>query len=182
MNSVEFNKKIDSALEDFDRIQSIQTDSVEVLSRRLNFLYKFYFIGIGLVLGALFFLVLVMTSQINHMAQMISIMNTHFTQMNRDMEVMLVSMSQMDGNVNNMQSFVKLLDSMNSSVDGMAIDMRGIRQDMSIMDDDIQRLGLDVADMRTSFEFMDNTMILMGNDVQHMSRPMNMFNQFNPFR
>jgi len=56
-----------------------------------------------------------------------------------------------------------------------------IHEHMIALDQGVGRLSHHVGDMRESFRVMDGNMGVLAHDVQHMSRPMRLFNQFNPF-
>jgi methyl-accepting chemotaxis protein len=182
MNQIDRDRLTDRALSHFDAIHSLQTESQERVTRRMDFIYRFVFIGFGLVVAAIFFMVLVLSMQMSHMTQVITIMNTHFSGMNDDMQYMLGAMSRMDGDVSSMMEIVERMDQMNSSVNGMSSDMATIRERMEEMDEEIIQLGASVTRMRDSFGVMNGSMSGMTRDVHHMSRPMQMFNMMNPFR
>lgn len=173
---------IDEALHRFDNIHTLQRETITTTARRVDFLHRVMFIGFGLVVVAIFFMLLVISMHMYSMTEVITKMNSNFTQMNQDMDAMLKSMARMDSHVDSMSMIVWRMDTMNNSVDSMTTDMHEIYQRMALMEGDMEQLSRNVSDMRESFRLMDANMGLMTFDVQHMSQPMRLFNQFNPFR
>lgn len=181
MSYFDHEKMVEQSLQRFDEINALHAQNAANLAQRLNFLYRIAFLGLALVLGGLFFLILVISMQMSHMNRTIATMTAHFDGMNSDMHLMLMSVARMDGNMLGMVDIVRRMDSINGSVENMADDMLHVRENMLVMDRDVGRLRHQVGDMRESFRVMDGNMGMLTQDIQHLSRPMRLFNQFNPF-
>ncbi|MBS3799776.1 MAG: hypothetical protein KGY40_02165 [Thioalkalivibrio sp.] len=181
MSYFDEEKSVEEALERFDRIHSLHLEGAAALAQRLNFLYRVTFLGLALVLGGLFFLVMVISAQMSNMNRVISVVNDHIGEINQEMNQMHGTIARMDTNMRGMNDIVGRMDDIDGSVGNVAGDMVEVRQHMSTLDQDVERLSHHVHDMRESFRMMDGNMGMLANDVQHMSRPMQMFNQMNPF-
>jgi prophage DNA circulation protein len=181
MSYFDQDKLVETALERFDHIHSLHVQGAAALTNRLNFLYRVTFLGLALVLGALFFLVIVISAQMSNMNRVISVLNGHVGEINQDMNRMLATVSRLDTNMEGMAGIVRRMDDINGSVGTIAVDMGEVHRHMAALDRDVERLSAHVGDMRESFHVMDGNMGLLADDVQHMSQPMRLFNQFNPF-
>jgi len=181
MSYFDQDKMVEEALERFDHIHALHLEGAAALAQRLNFLYRVTFLGLALVLGALFFLVIVISAQMSNMNRVISVLNDHVGEINQDMNRMLGTVARLDTNMRGMEGIVRRMDDINGSVGTIAVDMVEIHEHMTALDQDVGRLSHHVGDMRESFRVMDGNMGMLAHDVQHMSRPMRLFNQFNPF-
>jgi fructose-specific phosphotransferase system IIC component len=83
------DKLLEQALQRFDRIHALHTQHSTLLSQRLNCLDRTTFLGLGLVLAALFFLVVVMYLQMNNLKAVTTTMHDHLGSMNQDMDAIL---------------------------------------------------------------------------------------------
>ena len=182
MSYFDQDKMVETALERFDHIHSLHLQGAAALAQRLNFLYRVTFLGLALVLGALFFLVIVISAQMSNMNRVISVLNSHVGEINQDMNRMLATVARLDTNMQGMAGIVLRMDDINGSVETIALDMVEVHRHMAALDRDVGYLSVHVGDMRESFRVMDGNMGLLAHDVRHMSRPMQLFNQFNPFR
>lgn len=181
MSYFDEERMLEQSLQRFNEIQALHAQNSANLAQRVNFLYRIAFIGLALVLGGLFFLILVISNQMNHMNRTITTMNTHFDGMNGEMNRMLTAVAQMDTHMVGMVDIVRRMDAINGSVEGMADDMLTISDHLFVMNGDVDRLHFQVRDMRDSLGVMDSNMGFLTRDIQHLSRPMQLFNQFNPF-
>jgi hypothetical protein len=182
MDQIERDRLINESLERFERIMAIRTELNLGIARRVSFLMRSSFIGFGLVVGAFFFMILVLSTQMDQVTTLITTMNTHFSSMNDDMDYMLSAMAEMDHHVGHLPRIVSHMDGMYHDMQTIALNMAQIHQDMVAMTGDLGQLGGNVTDMRHSFRGVDTSVQIMRQDVQHMSAPMRMFNFFNPMR
>ncbi|TVP92728.1 MAG: hypothetical protein EA347_01455 [Thioalkalivibrio sp.] len=181
MSYFDQDKMVETALERFDHIHALHVQGSAALAQRLNFLYRVTFLGLALVLGALFFLVIVISAQMHNMNRVIAVLNDHVGEINQDMNRMLATVSRLDRNMEGMSGIVLRMDDINGSVETIAVDMVEVNRHMAALDRDVDQLSAHVGDMRQSFNAVDGNMGLLANDMQHLSQPMRLFNQFNPF-
>ncbi|WP_019626206.1 hypothetical protein [Thioalkalivibrio sp. ALJT] len=181
MSYFDQDKMVETALERFDRIHAMHLQGSAALAQRLNFLYRVTFLGLALLLAALFALVIVVSAQMNNMNRVISAVNNHMGEINQDMNRMLATVSRLDSNMEGMSGVVLHMDKINHSVDTISMDMFEINRHVALLDRDVEQMSTHIGDMQQSFRAVDGNMGLLADDMQRMSQPMRMFNQFNPF-
>jgi methyl-accepting chemotaxis protein len=182
MDQVEKDKLIEKALDDFTHIMSLRSEFNTNIAKRVTLLLRTSFIGFGLVVGAFFFMILVLSLHMANITKTITTMNTYFIQMNNDMDRMLLAMNSMDKNLNNLPIMVIHLNEMYHNIDEISNEINQIYFKMDEMNVNMKTLSNNVTGMKYSFRQINFSINLMKNDVRNLSKPMRGMNMFNPFR
>jgi len=182
MDKIEREKLLEEALSRFEKIMALRSEFTISVAERVSFLLRLSVVGFGLMIAGFFFIILIMSTQMQHVTILITTMNQHFNSMNDDMDDMLRAMIEMNHHVTNLPLIVQSMDVMYHDMDAMSYHIENIHAGMAKIDRDMNTLSANVTSMKTSFHAMDHAVSNMGQDVRHMSSPMRMFNFFNPMR
>jgi uncharacterized protein YoxC len=178
----ETQDRIDTSIEKLQNVLGLLSQQQAAVEIRLALVSRMALIAFFVVVVSISFLVIILSTQVPQMAVAIDTMNRYFGDISDDMYAMRRSMRMMTENVDSMPGMVTSIDGIHGDVDIMTGDITVMTGHMSAIDNNLGQLTVHVGDMGQSFRIMDRTVLQMTRDVNHMSKPMRMFNQMNPFR
>ncbi|MBF0399345.1 MAG: hypothetical protein HQL90_01105 [Magnetococcales bacterium] len=162
-------------------------DAMNVRSRlnlrvaiRVTAILRVGMISLGVVAIIFLFLLLVLTSKITYMIDVIDTMNSQFTSMSRDMGEMRTVIVQMDQYMATMPVIVQEVDAMKGTVSALNGHINDIATRMQKIDQGLTSITTHVGNMTATFRVMDGSVHGIGRDVNRISRPMKLFNNMSP--
>ena len=176
------NKDLDQALASFSRVLTMMHEQQRRLEQQSARRHQLSLIVLVVLVGSLSLLMMVLSSQLPAMTTTVDTMNRYFTSITDDMGFMRRSMAAMDANVQSMPTMLRHIDQIHAGVEHISGDVAGMTAHMQSITASLDQVTAGVVDMRQSFQAMDESVDHMTRDVRQMSKPMNMFNQMNPFR
>lgn len=148
---------------------------------RVTSILRVGMISLGVVAVIFLFLLLVLTSKITYMIDVIDTMNSQFTSMSKDMGEMRRVIVQMDQHMATMPTIVQEVDGMKGTVSSLNGHIGTIATKMQAIDKGLANITTHVGNMTATFRVMDGSVNRIGQDVNRISRPMKLFNTFSPF-
>ena len=182
MTTVDDNERIDATIERFARVIQRLEHRQARLEGRMSSLYQSAAVAFGIMVVSLSFLVIVFWRYVPVMNAAIGEMNHRFSLVADDMVRMDHRVGQMDGHLYSFPRIVENIDRIHGSVGTMSDDVSALGVSVVAIDRDMGLMNASVGDMRHSFEIMEINVGDMRRSVDHLSKPMQFFNQMNPLR
>ncbi|MBF0124934.1 MAG: hypothetical protein HQL60_06335 [Magnetococcales bacterium] len=170
------HEELRQAVEDFKAAMAVRSSLNLRVARRVTAILRVGMVSMGVVAIIFLFLLLVLTSKITYMIDVIDTMNKQFTSMASDMGAMRGVIVQMDQHVAALPVIVQEIETMKGSVSSLNHNINNIAARMKVIDDSLTGITYNVGNMTTTFRVMDGHVNGIGQDVQRMSRPMKLFN------
>ena len=182
MSELDDAERLDQAIDRLDHILRRLESRQSRLERRLASLYQSAFVAFTVLVASISFLVIIFVRQVPTMTAAIDEMNTRFASVADDMVRMDRNVLTMNGHLSSLPEIIRNVDRVHHSVGEMSGDVSNLGDAFADIDQGVAGMNLSVGDMRGSFVIMEHSVGVMGRDVDHMSQPMRLFNQMNPFR
>jgi cell division protein FtsL len=173
---------IDEAIDRLQRIIRLMDERQAVLDRRVSALSKLALLDLFAVVLSISLLVIILSLQAPELRGAVATMNVHFAAISDDLLSIRQSMARMTNDVASLPEIVRHVDSLHGDVGKMTGSVGAMTERVSSMSTQVTHMSQQVNDMTLSFRVMDDTITRMTQDVRHLSKPMRLFNQMNPFR
>ncbi|MBF0157902.1 MAG: hypothetical protein HQL58_00085 [Magnetococcales bacterium] len=180
--TLEQHQALRQAADDFKKAMAIRNNFNIRIARRVTAILRVGMVSMGVVAIIFLLLLLVLTSKITYMIDVIDTMNYQFTSMAKDMATMRTVIVQMDQHVATLPVIVQEIGTMKGSVSSLHHNIDDIAARMKGIDDSLTTITYNVGNMTNTFRVMDGHVNGIGHDVQRMSRPMKLFNSMTPMR
>lgn len=169
------------AVSSFEGIILSQISTKNRLGARLNYTVQAGIIILGLIAVSILVLLLVLSSQINRISNVVSDMNSHFTSIS-------AQMANMNQYVDAMGKQVALLENIDTQTAVMKHSMSSIVSDMNSMQNAVYGISGHVNGVRNNVDNISMTMnqldvevINMSRDIHRMGKPSRALNKIFPF-
>lgn len=174
--------RIDEAIDRLQHVIQLLGERQEFLDRRISALSRLALFDLFAVVLSISLLVIILSVQAPELRTAVATMNLHFGAMSDDMYNIRRSMARMTEDVSALPGIIREVDSIQGSVGQMSNRIGTMSTRVGTMNTNLGLMTQQVNDMSLSFAVMDDTVMRMMQDVNHLSKPMRMFNQMNPFR
>ncbi len=174
--------RIDEAIDRLQHVIQLLGERQEFLDRRISALSRLALFDLFAVVLSISLLVIILSVQAPELRTAVATMNLHFGAMSDDMYNIRRSMARMTEDVSALPGIIREVDSIQGSVGQMSNRIGTMSTRVGTMNTNLGLMTQQVNDMSLSFAVMDETVMRMMQDVNHLSKPMRMFNQMNPFR
>ena len=164
----------------FEAIMISQIEIGDKLGDDLKAAIRVGMVVLGMVAVSILVLLLTLSSQVNRISSVVKEMNTNFTSVSMQMDVMSLAVSSMSHRV-------ALLNEIDQQTGSMYNEMENITSDLQSMDSTVNGISKNVTVVRhnvqnisNSMNHMDDQVQLMSRDMHHMSQPARSINKMFP--
>ncbi|NGZ05209.1 MAG: hypothetical protein G8237_02520 [Magnetococcales bacterium] len=179
--TLEQHRALRDAVHNFNHAMELRTHLNLRVASRVTTLLRIGTISLAGVAIIFLILLVVLTSKIKYMTDLIDTMNTQFTSISKDMGEMRNIIVRMDQAMTTMPVIVQEVETMQESVSSMHSHISSMGERMQSIDKGLTNITNNVTNMTMTFRMMDGSVNQIGHDVHRMSRPMRMFNSIFPF-
>lgn len=175
-------ERINEAIDRLQHVIQLLGERQEFLDRRISALSRLALFDLFAVVLSISLLVIILSVQAPELRTAVATMNLHFGALSDDMYNIRRSMARMTEDVTALPGIITEVDHIHGSVGQMSDRIGTMTTRVATMNTNLGLMNQQVNDMSLSFAVMDDTVMRMMQDVNHLSKPMRLFNQMNPFR
>ncbi|MFE8034534.1 hypothetical protein [Thiohalocapsa marina] len=173
---------LDEVIDRLHRVVQLLGERQALTDRRVSQLSTLALFDLFAVVLSISLLVVVLSVQAPELRAAVATMNRHFGDIADDMFSIRRSLSNMTDDVASLSAIVAQVDGMQGHVGSMGDNVGNMTGRVQDMNATLGLMTAQVDDLSLSLTVMDAHILRMMQDMHHMSRPMRMFNQMNPFR
>ena len=177
--TVEQEKQIRRATEDFIKAMEIRSATNVRVARRVTAILRIGMVSFGVLALILLLMLYSFTSKMDEMIVALSTMNMQFSSMSEDMTLMRSTLSSMERSISYVPAITLATRDITSTVGEMRAEVDGMKATIVSLDHEIYGITNQVNNMTSQISLLDPTVQHIGRDVNRMSGPMRMFNKFN---
>ncbi len=172
---------LEEIVQKFSQAMQLRSEMNNRIARRVTMIIRIGVVTLALSALALLLLIYVLSDKAASVVSSMEIMNSHFTEMTRNLEQMEANVQLMSGYTEGVPIIMNEIKVMDGSMTHLNSDMRKINEHVTIMHGDISGISREMTTMDQNFDDIGRSVYGVSQDVKQMSKPMKTFNSFFPF-
>ena len=168
------------AMGSFEGIILSQIEVKNKLGDRLNYSIRAGLVILGLVALSILVLLIMLSSQINRISDVVDDMNSHFTSVSSRMDDIKSSVVAMETQVALMADIEQYTTVMNHEMHFITTNTDAMEKSVAAIEDQFSDIRLQIKDISTSIGYMNSEVKVINYQMHRMAEPARTLNKFFP--
>jgi len=172
---------LEEIVQKFSKAMQLRSEMSNRIARRVTLIIRIGVVTLALSALALLLLIYVLSDKAASVVGSMEIMNSHFTEMSRNLQQMEANVQLMSGYTEGVPTIMNEIRAMEGSMQHLNSDMSKINDHVTLMHGDINGISRQMTTMDQNFDEIGRSVYGVSQDVKQISKPMKTFNSFFPF-